>query len=674
MAEKILNTRILNKIDTLENWNSSTLPLKKGELALATVAASAGTGLTEPVVMVKIGEDGIKTFKDLPWNFYAKAADVLAACKTEAGLTEFVNNVIANAGIASDEAMNALANRVTTVENDLNTASTGLKARMTAVEGLVGDTAVATQISNAIAALKLGETYAAKVHTHTKSDITDFAHTHAISEITELQTKLDEAKKAGTDANTALEAYKVTNDAAVSANTAAIAAINNETTGILAKAKTYADGKDAAIAAAKKAGDDAQSDVDALEAKVGAVPADKTVVQMISEAQTAATYDDTQIKKDIKANADAIDVLEGYVGGEAVSTQIQTAITALNLATTYEAKGAAAAVKTELVGKDTDTEESATFVGIKKYVNKLDTAMDTRVDALEAAIGEGGSVATQITAEIQKLDKADTAVAGKYVSAVSETDGIITVTREALPDYTNTYAPKTHTHAIADVTGLQDALDGKADDGDITALDGRVTTAEGKLTTLIGTDTGKSVRTIANEELVAQLIPETAKASLDTLQEIAAWIQAHPDDASAMNTRITNLETLVGDDSVSTQINAAIDALKIGDYAKAADLTAAVGRIAALEGKAHEHANKALLDTYTQTEANLADAVAKKHAHANATVLDGITDTKVATWDAAVQTVTAGTGLKAVKTGTDVALDIDDTVVWVFNCGDSANV
>ena len=30
MAEKILNTRILLKIDTLENWNASTLPLKKG--------------------------------------------------------------------------------------------------------------------------------------------------------------------------------------------------------------------------------------------------------------------------------------------------------------------------------------------------------------------------------------------------------------------------------------------------------------------------------------------------------------------------------------------------------------------------------------------------------------------------------------------------------------------
>ena len=58
MAEKILNTRVLLKTDTLENWNNSTLPLKKGELALATVASSAGTGLTEPVVMIKVGEDG----------------------------------------------------------------------------------------------------------------------------------------------------------------------------------------------------------------------------------------------------------------------------------------------------------------------------------------------------------------------------------------------------------------------------------------------------------------------------------------------------------------------------------------------------------------------------------------------------------------------------------------
>ena len=78
------------------------------------------------------------------------------------------------------------------------------------------------------------------------------------------------------------------------------------------------------------------------------------------------------------------------------------------------------------------------------------------------------------------------------------------------------------------------------------AIDATIGTVNGKVTTLIGSDAAKSVRTIANEELAAQLIPQSAKEALDTLQEIAAWIQSHPDDASAMNTAITNLQTLVG--------------------------------------------------------------------------------------------------------------------------------
>ncbi|MEF2793965.1 MAG: hypothetical protein U0N62_00575 [Hydrogeniiclostridium sp.] len=63
--------------------------------------------------------------------------------------------------------------------------------------------------------------------------------------------------------------------------------------------------------------------------------------------------------------------------------------------------------------------------------------------------------------------------------------------------------------------------------------------------TLIGSDVGKSVRTIANEELAAQLVPEDAKESLDTLTEIAQWIQQHPDDAATMNAAITKLNGIV---------------------------------------------------------------------------------------------------------------------------------
>ena len=78
------------------------------------------------------------------------------------------------------------------------------------------------------------------------------------------------------------------------------------------------------------------------------------------------------------------------------------------------------------------------------------------------------------------------------------------------------------------------------------AVDASIAAEAAKVTTLIGSDTAKSVRTIANEELAAQLIPASAKESLDTLQEIAAWIQQHPDDASAMNQAITALQNLVG--------------------------------------------------------------------------------------------------------------------------------
>lgn len=80
-------------------------------------------------------------------------------------------------------------------------------------------------------------------------------------------------------------------------------------------------------------------------------------------------------------------------------------------------------------------------------------------------------------------------------------------------------------------TALRAVLNGKASATD--------------LATLVGSDTGKSARTIANEELAKQLIPEGAQESLDTLTEIAQWIQDHPDDAAAMNTALGKLQAIV---------------------------------------------------------------------------------------------------------------------------------
>lgn len=133
-----------------------------------------------------------------------------------------------------------------------------------------------------------------------------------------------EAKKAGTDAAAAVSTLE---DGQVKKNTDAIAAINNVETGILKQAKTYADSKDAAISNAKKAGDDAQAAVDALADKVGTVTEGKTVVEMIQDAQTAATYNDAAVKADIKKNADAIDVLNGTSAVDgSVAKKVDTAI------------------------------------------------------------------------------------------------------------------------------------------------------------------------------------------------------------------------------------------------------------------------------------------------------------------------------------------------------------
>ena len=67
----------------------------------------------------------------------------------------------------------------------------------------------------------------------------------------------------------------------------------------------------------------------------------------------------------------------------------------------------------------------------------------------------------------------------------------------------------------------------------------------------------------------------------------------------------------------------------------------------------HTHANKELLDTYKQTEADLANAVSKVHEHGNKSVLDGITSDKVNSWDGkedafnVLPTTKGGTGTNA---------------------------
>lgn len=114
-----------------------------------------------------------------------------------------------------------------------------------------------------------------------------------------------------------------------------------------------------------------------------------------------------------------------------------------------------------------------------------------------------------------------------------------------------------------------------------TLIDGKA--AQTTVDTLIGDDTGKSVRTVASEE-VAKIVAG-ADASYDTLKEIADWIMSDTTGAAKMSNDISRLDAILdgiggtGEEAtVVAYVTKMIEALGIGDYAKTADMTAELGK------------------------------------------------------------------------------------------------
>ena len=177
-------------------------------------------------------------------------------------------------------------------------------------------------------------------------------------------------------------------------------------------------------------------------------------------------------------------------------------------------------------------------------INNADTGiLKTAKDYADSKVKDlaDGAVATN-TAAIATLN-GDETTAGSVKKAVKDASDTINAKIGTVAEGKTVVQmiEDAKTASTYDDTEIRGLIQDNAD-----AIEAHKTAIDNKVTTLVGTDTDKSVRTIANEELAAQLIPENAKESLDTLTEIAAWIQSHPDDASAMNAAITALQTLVG--------------------------------------------------------------------------------------------------------------------------------
>ena len=83
----------------------------------------------------------------------------------------------------------------------------------------------------------------------------------------------------------------------------------------------------------------------------------------------------------------------------------------------------------------------------------------------------------------------------------------------------------------------------------------------------------------------------TDDGTINTFKEILNYISTHGGEATEMMTAIEQLETLVGEKAVATQIAEAIAAETLEQYATDTELADAIARIVVVEGKAHEHAN-----------------------------------------------------------------------------------
>ena len=249
----------------------------------------------------------------------------------------------------------------------------------------------------------------------------------------------------------------------------------------------------------------------------------------------------------------------------------------------YDAAGTASGIKTALEGTDSDDKTAVTIKGAKAFAT--DAAATAKSEAIADAKGK-----------IDALNVDDTAVAKKFVSAVSETGGKITVERREL------VADDVPELGISKISGLQGALDAKQDTVTFnTAYDA----ATNKAATMSDVNTAKSA-VVGNADDLSGV--DTVKGAKKYAEEKAG---------EALASAKTYADGLVGTDS------------------------AIAGRVTALEGK-HAKGKTVAQEVTAGIEAlNLANTYAAKSttdAHiANADI--HVTAAKKTAWDGAVNNV-----------------------------------
>ena len=334
---------------------------------------------------------------------------------TTAAVVAYVTNAIGDLDVS------ALAGRVTTLEGEMDT----VQGQITTING-DGEGSIAKAKTDAIAAAKTyTDQEAAKKanlqHTHAITDVTGLqdaldgkantVHTHTTAQVDGLDTAL--AGKA--DKATTLSGYGITD----------------------AYTQTQTDTK---IAEAVAAADHLKREI--VESLPDVGDADENTIYMVPQGgsiedpgTSASHYNEYML---INGAFELIGSSQVDLSGYATETFVTNAINALDVADTavanqyvsqvVETDGKIAVTRAPLpVTSVTEGSANGTIAvnGANVNVHGLGSAAYTDAADYEAA----GAAAAAVAA----LDKADSAQAGQYVSAVSQEDGIITVTRAQLP-------------------------------------------------------------------------------------------------------------------------------------------------------------------------------------------------------------------------------------------------
>lgn len=171
---------------------------------------------------------------------------------------------------------------------------------------------------------------------------------------------------------------------------------------------------------------------------------------------------------------------------------------------------------------------------------------------------------------------------------------------------------------------------------------------------------------IARVDSVLKAALDNNGEGLDSIKELATWVEEHGKDAEAIVKSVEDEAAArkAADEQLSKDIAAATEASDAADAALAKDIA---DFKAEFTGYKNDMAN--IHNMQAQVDAKLMDDI-----HAVEDDLANEVAAREALEATALQTVSTGVGLKATKTGTDAKVEIDDSVVFILNCGNATDL